>query len=344
MGKLIALCALVCLVVLLPLASLGGCQQEPATLKYRDHLEMGMGGCKGILFQLYKGDSWLENREVVYTFGILEDGEFKPLPESIEVGMSNYANLGDGEMAKFQGTIIGVRMSPDILPGEYELSVQLEAKRLGVIAHVPLTINIKEAADDIIETPSGPTYRARVSSPGEEPWPPVEEQTVTLGAQGVQLDYRDFVEMKIGECKGILFALHTSGTELENKDINYTVGIIENGALKPLPEGPLEIVEMWTYNSPPHQTSPVTVILIRTDCSMSQPEELNLGVQLEAEGIGVIGRVPLKISVIETADVIFPTPGGPAYRAHVHMGDRWVSWSPDELASIAETRVVLERP
>jgi len=339
MGKLIALCTLVCLMVLLPLASLGGCQREqgPATLTYRDYVEMGVGECKGILFKLHKSDSWLENREVVYTLGMLEDDELKPLSESIEVGMSNYANPGDDKMAKFQGTIIGVKTSPNISPDKYEL-------RIGVIAHVPLTINIREAADDIVDTPGGPTYRARVSGQGEELWPPVEEQTVALGVQGVQLDYRDFVEMETGQCKGILFTLHTAGTELENKKVNYTVGVIEGDTLAPLPEEPLEIVEMWTYDSPPHQTSPVTVILIGTDCRMSQPEEFNLGVQLEAEGIGVIGLVPLKINVIETADDIPAIPGGVAYRANVHLSERPVSWSPEELASIAETRVELEAP
>lgn len=343
MEKLNVLRALVCLTVLLLVASVGGCRQEPATLKYRDRLEMGVGECKEFLVKLHKGDSWLENREVVYTLGILEGDELKPLPESIEVGMSNYANLGDDNMTRFQGTFIGVKTSPDILPGEYELSMQLEAKRIGVIGRVPLTINVKKSADDIVDTPGGPTYRARIPGTGEEPWPPVEEQTVALGTQGVQLVYRDFVEMETGQCKGILFTLHTSGTELENKDINYTVGMIEDDTLKPLPE-PLEIVEMWTYDSPPHQTSPVTVILIGTDCRMNWPEEFNLGVQLEAEGIGVIGLVPLKINVIETADDIFGTPGGPAYRAHVLLSERPVSWSPDELASIAETRVELEAP
>jgi hypothetical protein len=340
MGKLIALCTLVCLLVLLPLASLGGCQrqQEPATLTYRDRLEMGIGACKGIIYRLSKGDSWLENREVVYTLGILEGDEFKPLPESIEfLGTGNFSLLSDIEMAKFQGTIMGVGTSPNILPGEYELSIQLEAKRIGVIAHVPLTINIREAADDIVYTPGGPAYRAQVHGPDMEEWPPVEEQTVTLGTQGVQLDYRDFVEMETGQCKGILFTLHTAGTELENKKINYTVGLLEEGAFKPLPE-PLEIVEMWTYDSPPHQTSPVTVILIDT-CGMDSTYEFNLGVQLEAEGIGVIGRVPLTISVMETADDIIGVPAGDAvYRSRVH-GPGEKPWPPVE-----EKTVVLKAP
>jgi len=338
MSKLIVLLTLVCFMVLLPVASLGGCKQEPATLKYRDHLEMGVGGCEGVIFHLSKSDSWLENREVAYTLGILEDGEFKPLPELIEAGYGNWGVLGDEEMAKFQGSVMTVRTSPDISPGEYELGVQLEAERIGVIGCVPLTINVRASADDIVETPGGPTYRARVSGPGEEPWTPVEEQTVTLGTQGVQLDYRDFVEMKTGECKGILFTLHTSGTELESKDINYTVGMDEDDTLKLLPEGPLEIVEMWTYDSPPHQTSPVTVIFIGT-CGMASSHEFNLGVQLEAEGIGVIGRVPLTINVIETADDIFGTPAGAAaYRAQVHgVGEK--PWPPVE-----EKRLYLEAP
>jgi hypothetical protein len=236
MGKLIFLSTLVCLLVLLPLATLGGCEQEPATLTYRDHLEMGIGACKGIIFRLSKGDSWLENREVIYTLGIWKDGELKPLPESIELlGTGNFSLLSDVEMAKFQGTVIRIKTSPDMSQSEYDLSVQLEAKRLGVIAHVPLIINIKEAADDIVYTPGGPTYRAMVSGPEEEPWPSLEEKTVTLGDQGVQLDYRDFVEMETGQCKGILFTLHTAGTELENKKVNYTVGLLEEGTFKPLP-------------------------------------------------------------------------------------------------------------
>jgi hypothetical protein len=340
MNKLVLLCTLVCLTVLLPVASLGGCQQEqePATLIYRDHLEMGVGDCKEFLVKLSKGDSWLENRGVVYTLGILEDVELKPLPESIETEMGNYSNLGDEKMARFQGTFMVVRTSPDILPGEYELSMQMEAKGLGVIARVPLTIDVSEAADDIVQTPGGPAYRTGVGSPGEEPWPPVEEQTVALGVQGVQLDYRDFIEMETGQCKGVLFTLHTAGTELENKDVNYAIGMIEDGVFKPLPEEPLEIVEMWTYDSPPHQTSPVTVILMGTDCRMSWAEEFNLGVQLEVEGVGVIGLVPLKINVMETADDIFGTPGGPAYRSRVH-GPGEKPWPP-----VPEKRVVLERP
>jgi len=326
--------------VLLPVALLGGCQQEPATLKYRDYLEMGIGGCKGVIFHLEKSDTRLENREVAYTLGILEDGEFKPLPESIEVPEKwNYSRLGDPGMAIFQETVIKVRTSPSILPGEYKLSVQLEAEGIGVIDRLPLTIDVRKSADDIINTPGGPTYRARIPGTGEEPWPPVEEQTVALGTQGVQLHYRDFVEMQIGECKGILFTLHTSGTELENKDINYTVGMIEGDKLNPLPEPlELEMVEMWTYDSPPHRTSPVTVVVIRTDYRTDQPHEFNLGVQLEAEGIGVIGRVPLTINVIEAADVIIFTPGGPAYRANVHgPGER--EWPP-----IEEKTVELEAP
>jgi hypothetical protein len=339
MGKLIFLSTLVCLLVLLPLATLGGCEQEPATLTYRDHLEMGIGACKGIIFRLSKGDSWLENREVIYTLGIWKDGELKPLPESIELlGTGNFSLLSDVEMAKFQGTVIRIKTSPDMSQSEYDLSVQLEAKRLGVIAHVPLIINIKEAADDIVYTPGGPTYRAMVSGPEEEPWPSLEEKTVTLGDQGVQLDYRDFVEMETGQCKGILFTLHTAGTELENKKVNYTVGLLEEGTFKPLPEEPLEVVEMWTYGSPPHELSPVTLVLIGTDYRMNRAEEFNLGVQLEAEGMGVIGLVPLTISVAEAADDILFPPGGVAYRANVH-GPGEEPWPPVE-----EKTVVLERP
>jgi hypothetical protein len=112
----------------------------------------------------------------------------------------------------------------------------------------------------------------------------------------------------------------------------------EERPFEPGPEEPLEIVEMWTYDSPPHQTSPVTVILIGTDCRMSQPEEFGLGVQLEAEEVGVISLVPLTISVAEAADDILFPPGGVAYRANVH-GPGEEPWPP-----VPEKTVVLERP
>jgi hypothetical protein len=340
MNKSIILCTLVCLIVLLPAALLGGCKQEQelATIKYRDRLEMGTGECEGIIFRLSKGDSWLENREVAYTLGILGDGDLKPLPESFEVLENWNFGRGDEAMAIFQETLVRVKTSPNISPGEYDLSVQLEVEGKGVIDYLTLTINVTEAADDIVETPGGPAYRAQVHGPDIEEWPLVEEQTVALGTQGVQLEYRDFVEMGIGACKGVLFTLRTAGTELENKDINYTVGLLEEDTFKPLPEEPLEVVETWTYGSPPHQLSPVTVILIGTDYRMNRAEEFNLGVQLEAEGTGVIGLVPLTISVVEAADDILFPPGGVAYRANVH-GPGEEPWPPVE-----EKRVVLEAP
>ena len=71
---------------------------------------------------------------------------------------------------------------------------------------------------------------------------------------------------------------------------------------------------------------------------MNRSEEFNLDVQLEAEGVGVIGRVPLTISVVEAADDILFPPGGVAYRANVH-GPGEKPWPPVE-----EKRVVLEKP
>jgi hypothetical protein len=95
---------------------------------------------------------------------------------------------------------------------------------------------------------------------------------------------------------------------------------------------------MWTYGSPPHELSPVTLVLIGTDYRMNRAEEFNLGVQLEAEGMGVIGLAPLTISVAEAADDILFPPGGVAYRANVH-GPGEEPWPPVE-----EKTVVLERP
>lgn len=326
----------VAILLLVPLTLSGGCQQGGATLEYRDHLEMGVGGCGGNIFFLSKGDSWLENRLVSYTLGVREDGEFKPLTEPFEVvDNCDFSNLGDDEMVYFQGTIMRVEAASAIQPGEYELTVRLEVEGKGGIDYLPLTIEVAGAADDILFTPGGAAYRANVHGPDTEEWPPVAEQTVSLGDQEIQLDYRDYVELGVGDCKGILFTLHTAGTGLEGKDVSYTVGLLNGDTITSLPE-PLAIAEMWSYDDPPHQSSPLTVMMLEVDCRMDHAEEFELGVQLEAEGIGVIGCVPLTVSVVEAADDILFTPGGAAYRASVHGLDT-KEWPP-----VAETTVYLE--
>ncbi|MEA2075751.1 MAG: hypothetical protein U9O85_08495 [Euryarchaeota archaeon] len=154
------------------------------------------------------------------------------------------------------------------------------------------------------------------------------------------LVYRDFVEMGIGDSNGLLFTLHTATTELEAKHVNYTVGVLDEDALKPLPEG-IEVIDNWTYSDPPHRKSPVTVLRIKASPTIL-PGQYELCVQLEADGIGVVGRVPLTINVKEestnmneSADDIICTPAGPAYRAKV-IGPGEKQWPP-----IEEKKVIL---
>ena len=148
------------------------------------------------------------------------------------------------------------------------------------------------------------------------------------------LVYRDFVEMGIGNSKGILFTLHTATTELKGKRVNYTVGVLDGDELKPLPEG-IEVIDNWTYSDPPHRKSPVTVLRIKASPTIL-PGQYELCVQLEADGIGVVGRVPLTIKVKEesinmneSADDIICTLAGPAYRAKV-LGPDEKQWPPIE--------------
>ena len=153
-------------------------------LVYRDFVEMGMGDSKGILFTLHTATTELEAKHVNYTVGVLDENELKPLPDGIEV-IDNWT-YSNPPHRKSPVTVLRIKASPTILPGQYKLCVQLEAD--GIVGRVPLTINVKEesinmneSADDVICTPAGPAYRAKVLGPGEKQWPPIEEKKVILG-------------------------------------------------------------------------------------------------------------------------------------------------------------------
>jgi len=175
-------------------------------------------------------------------------------------------------------------------------------------------VTIEKSGDDVIDTPDGPVYRVNANLPGERPWEPVKEKTVLVGAQRIPLTYRDTADMESGSYKGILLNFNTAGTDLENKHITYTLGTLEDNQLKPLPQD-MQVAEIKPY---PNQKSSVSVITMKLRSMTWGGYTLKLGIQVEADGVGVIGLIPITVNVVASADDLFGTPAGVyAYRASI---------------------------
>jgi hypothetical protein len=134
----------------------------------------------------------------------------------------------------------------------------------------------------------------------------VKETTVLLGAQKIPLTYRDTIDMNSYGYKGILFEMNTAGTELEGKKITYTLGDWDNNQDPGFAEL-MKIDAIKSFVNIPGEQS-FTAIMLTLSGMWNSP--INLGVQVEAEGLGIIGRVPLTINCHESSDDVMYAPGG----------------------------------
>jgi hypothetical protein len=130
-------------------------------LSYRDYIETGIGGMKTVIFVIHKADTRLEGKNVTYTLGIMENDTFRPLPETITVKESYTYSVPSSD--KIQKDYITIVTSPEIIPGDYILYVQVMQDNKKVIGYAPLIVRVLEAWDDIILTENGPEYRVNVT-------------------------------------------------------------------------------------------------------------------------------------------------------------------------------------
>lgn len=127
----------------------------------------------------------------------------------------NHAGLGlKMDWAEY---IPGIRGRLEVKDGEYRLWWETygSPKSLGstLILHAsndfPREEMIKIAAstpapDDVVATPGGPSYRANGQESGiENPWPPIESTTVTLGGDGntTEIYYRNYIDTRAGQTR-----------------------------------------------------------------------------------------------------------------------------------------------
>jgi hypothetical protein len=283
---------------------------DPMKLTYRDSIEMGIGETKTLIFSINKSSTLLRYADIHVSLDSLPQSFIITNIFSMNPGpsRSSLSSILNGENQK---TIATINASTTIEPGTYKFYARLSTPWTGNLGKMPITVIITEAADDIVNTSDGPVYRANL--PGETRWEPVKETTVLLGAQKIPLTYRDTIDMNSYGYKGILFEMNTAGTELEGKKITYTLGDWDNnqhpGFAELMKVGTTQSLQSFD-NLPGKQ--PISAIMLRLS-GWNGP--LNLGVQVEVEGLGIIGRLPLTVNCHESSDdfTLAPGGGGPMY-------------------------------
>ena len=292
---------------------------DPIKLTYRDSIDMGIGGTKTLIFSLNKSSTLLCYADIHISLDSLPQSFIITNIFSMNPGppRSRLSSILNGENQK---TIATINASTTIEPGTYKFYARLSTPWNGNLGTMPITVIITEAADDIVNTSDGPVYRANL--PGETRWEPVKEATVLLGAQKIPLTYRDTIDMNSYGYKGILFEMNTAGTELEGKKITYTLGDWDNnqhpGFAELMKAG---IIQSFDNLSDKQSISAIMLRLSRWE------SPINLGVQVEAAGLGIIGRVPLTINCHEFSDDVMFAPGGggPMYLSGGQVEQKTVS-------------------
>ena len=275
---------------------------DPVKLTYRDSIDMGIGETKTLIFSLNKSSTLLRYADIHVSLDSLPQSFIITNIFSMNPGppRSSLSSILYGENEK---TIATLNASTTIEPGTYKFFARLSTPWTGNLGKMPITVTITEAADDIVDTSDGPVYRANL--PGETRWEPVKETTVLLGAQKIPLTYRDTIEMNSYGYKGILFEMNNAGTELEGKKITYTLGDWDNNQHPGFAELKKAGIIQSFDNLSDKQS--ISTIMLRLS-GWNSP--INLGVQVEVEGLGIIGRVPLTVNCHETSDDVMFAPGG----------------------------------
>jgi hypothetical protein len=281
---------------------------------------MGIGENKTLIFKFSKNNTLLRYTNIHISLDslpqslkITDISSFTPGPERPLFSSILYGNN--------QNSIAMLNASAIIEPGTCTFYARLSTPWTGSLSKIPITVTITEAADDILDTSAGPVYRANV--PGETRWEPVKETTVLLGTQKIPLTYRDTIDMNSYGYKVILFEMNTAGTELEGKKITYTLGDWDNNQYPSF----VELMKVGAiksfYNIPGKQS--FTAIMLNLSGMWNSP--INLGVQVEVEGLGIIGRVPLTINCHESSDDVTFAPGGggPMYLSNGQVEQKTVS-------------------
>lgn len=174
-------------------------------------------------------------------------------------------------------------------PGLFGVSPGQDENRQPILfKEMPLMTAQGEAADDIVPTPGGGTYRANLHQQGvENPWPPIESADVILGdgLDVLNVSYRDYIKTEAGETRNNIIRLRKQGGLFDRNLAFYSVN---------LPTG----ITLWDGGRGiglPGTFGAVLVIEISLDV---QPGQYNFGIGIEVDGKDY-GTVPCTIEVMD---------------------------------------------
>jgi hypothetical protein len=159
-----------------------------------------------------------------------------------------------------------------------------------------------QSPDDIVFPPGGPAYRANVHQQGiENPWPPIESTTVSLGASPdtVQITYRDHFQTKAGETRNNIFVAYLPNTQPVNGDAAVNLRLTATV----LPAGiSVSQGNNVHHADPARQTVTVYEIIIAPQVKTGE-YAFQIGVEINGKNSG---SVPCTVIVVQ--DVVTPQP------------------------------------
>lgn len=138
----------------------------------------------------------------------------------------------------------------------------------------------QEAADDIVSTPGGGTYRANVHQEGiANPWPPIESTDIVLGssADTLNISYRDYIDTKAGEIRNNIIRVTKEGGLFDSVLELYSTSV---------PDG-LELVDAGRGVGLPHTLGVVLAIIISADVAPGE-YPLEIGLIVNGKDYGTI--------------------------------------------------------
>jgi len=178
-------------------------------------------------------------------------------------------------------------------PGLFGVSPGQDENRQPILfKEMPLMTAQGEAADDIVPTPGGGTYRANLHQQGvENPWPPINTSKVTISsgfeADEVYIRYRDYVETEVGESRNNIVFVSIGNRAVGSLEL-YTVD---------LPAG-MEVTEGMRWHGP----GPISVVLVTEISPDVEPGRYSFGIGIEVDGKDY-GTIPCTIEVIDTTGI-----------------------------------------
>jgi hypothetical protein len=313
-------------ILVLIIAVTAWCYLKPVKVTYRETIEMGIGDSRINIFTINKTGT-------LFSFGSI-GLVFEPSADSI-----NTTIISTDSTSSFLNSVdyyyVKVNCLSGINSGEHTLKAKLKIGFLE-LAQIPLTIIVQESADDIIDTAEGPQYRVNViNNPN---FKPIRESMEPLDNGNYKVTYRSDISTRSGDISNIIFDISaTNNNDWDNSSVNYTLGLLNNGKLEPLPDS---INFKIINNIPLSAYSLKTIAVLSISPNNRGFESYGLGVLVQSGANDSMDIFPIKLTIDESSDDLFPVPSGAlVYRSNIHLINSENGIENGVFAAIKETTI-----